>query len=152
MLPATKPVSICIILRNWIVLAFAPLRVNVNIKRITQNNNKKILIKVFDNTVRSTETPPESGASATAEIIKETLSNKGVPVFYLKWDGVKVVEDTVTNIAKEYEASVKEEISIRADIAVIDEMLISSIGAKTTELQKQKAELEAKIAVLENKP
>jgi len=75
--------------------------------------------------------------------VKTGVTSKDV--VYRKWDGSKVVVDIVTKTAKEYEASIKKKIQIKGDIAIIDELLKTSIGAEATELQKQKTELEKQL-------
>ena len=66
-------------------------------------------------------------------------------VDYYKWDGAKVVEDTAKQTAIDFERTIQERIATKQRIMAIDELLKTSIGSSTTELQKQKAELEAKI-------
>lgn len=60
--------------------------------------------------------------------------------------------DIVKKQADEYKKAVKQIISIKAEISVIDKELLAADGAYATELIKQIAELEAKVAELEAKP
>ena len=95
-----------------------------------------------------------NGIKKESQDLIVTMMEKSITdEMYTKWDGAKVVVDTETKTAKEYEASVKLKTSIINQIEAINTAYSSEYVDKDeqVELNKQKAELEAKVTALENK-